>query len=1112
MNWSDWLGDANEVRETDEIKLAQGRALVRLPSIRKMLWLPAAVFWSKAGLLPFGVTVAGLGGHVITAGSVASASVASASVASASVASASVASASGLATGLPILSTLLFMLSLRGLNSHKTSKRGNVLGVLGALTGIGSAIILAPAISSSTLTAAALTAATASVVGLYVANTTEMEQMPELVAAFHSFTGLAAVLVGGGAFFAHPNPTSIAHSLETFIGVAVGAATFTGSLVAAGKLHGILPGRPIGISARNVAVPLSIVILGISGGVYCKAADFTARGLCLVGNVLLSGSIGTLAVLPVGGADMPVIVSLLNSLSGLATSAAGFMLENNLLVMTGALVASSGALLSDVMCRGINRSMVNVVMGGFGGGDSVAASGGPAEPVVEISSLGLVEVLKESRKILIVPGYGLAVARCQSKIAEIAKMLRSAGKDVVFGIHPVAGRLPGHMDVLLAEASVPYDIVQTLEEVNREISDYDVAIVLGANDIVNPATQSDQNSPIYGMPAIEVWKAKSCVVLKRSMATGYSGVENPLFHLQETRMLFGDAKRSLEDVERALIDGLAEFTGSGLQGAKKAVVVFPDEMEEARNPVLSLSTSSKTIGILNESTDAEKRVACSPKVVRKLIKSGFQVVYESDAGKAAGWADSEFLAAGAIVLTNAKAVIQKADIVLKINGINETEILSSEKPEDAEKIFIAVSLSPDTYSSLARQRLTAFNLSLVPRISRAQKLDSLTSMANIAGYRAVIEALHLLPRFSRTSATACGKLPAANVFVIGAGVAGLSAIATAKALGCNVVANDVRAACKEQVESMGARFLEILDESGDPPIQGEGKGGYATELADAFALAQKQTYAQALRNADVVICSAMIPGKAAPKLISKEMLQTMKPDAVVVDLAAPGGGNCELTKTGETVFEPVNRVRVIGRTNFTSDMPQQSSDLLGHNFLSFLELLGDGKVEISDPIVRQCLVTFDGQVAFPPPPMPSPVPAATVPETLNPIDPENAAVAEFLKSRGEEFAVALGLGAMLLLGLTADPRQVKLMGDFILSVLIGNFTVASVAPALHTPLISVTNAISGIIVVGGVVQLSGPLASGKVICSLLSVFFSLVNVTGGFAVSQRMLEMFKSEN
>eukprot|EP00928_Gymnodinium_smaydae_P026724 TRINITY_DN2089_c0_g1_i1.p1 TRINITY_DN2089_c0_g1~~TRINITY_DN2089_c0_g1_i1.p1 ORF type:complete len:707 (+),score=121.35 TRINITY_DN2089_c0_g1_i1:58-2178(+) len=449
---------------------------------------------------------------------------------------------------LSLASAVMFIGSIHGLNKHSTAQKGNMLGILATALGILS-VMGSPGFGDAELRFLA-TFGLAGIVGYKVASNVSMEDMPQLVAGFHSFVGLAAVLAGFAEFL-QPGPFSTMKALELFAGTAIGSMTFSGSIIAAGKLHGVIPGKPIIIDNRWLLNSLGLASSVTMGALFSTPAIY-ASGMgsaFLFGNTAIWAALGINMVLPVGGADMPVIVSLLNACSGLATSAAGFMLSNNLLTITGALVASSGTLLSDIMCRGINRSMTNVLIGGFGtseGTSAASAAGGQSGEVHEVSAASLAAELLEAKRVVIIPGYGLAVARCQNRLADVVSLLRQRGVTVHFAIHPVAGRLPGHMNVLLAEADVPYDIVREMEDINEDMASYDVAIVVGANDIVNPATQTDPSSPIYGMPAIEVWKCKSCVVLKRSMATGYSGVDNPLFYLENVRMLFGSAKQTVD--------------------------------------------------------------------------------------------------------------------------------------------------------------------------------------------------------------------------------------------------------------------------------------------------------------------------------------------------------------------------------------------------------------------------------------------------------------------------------------------------------------------------------------------------------------------------------------
>jgi NAD(P) transhydrogenase subunit beta len=399
-------------------------------------------------------------------------------------------------------------------------------------------------------------------VGLYAARVVKMTQMPELVALMHSLVGLAACLVGFANYIdpaAAANLTSAEkaiHEIEIYIGILIGAVTFSGSIIAFGKLSGKIGGKPLLLPARHWMNLAGLLVVIWFGGVFLHAETISSGMIALTVMTAIALLFGIHMVMAIGGADMPVVVSMLNSYSGWAAAATGFMLSNDLLIVTGALVGSSGAILSYIMCRAMNRNFISVIAGGFGtGGGAPAAACSDAQPageVVAVSAAETAELLREARNVIIVPGYGMAVAQAQHTVYEITQHLREKGVNVRFGIHPVAGRMPGHMNVLLAEAKVPYDIVMEMDELNEDFPDTDVAMVIGANDIVNPAAQDDPNSPIAGMPVLEVWKAKTSIVMKRSMASGYAGVDNPLFYKENNRMLFGDAKKMLDEVLVAL--------------------------------------------------------------------------------------------------------------------------------------------------------------------------------------------------------------------------------------------------------------------------------------------------------------------------------------------------------------------------------------------------------------------------------------------------------------------------------------------------------------------------------------------------------------------------------
>jgi NAD(P) transhydrogenase subunit beta len=460
---------------------------------------------------------------------------------------------SGIVSAAYIAASILFILSLGGLSNQESARRGNLFGIAGMALAIGATLIGGTPVSYGLVIALMAVGGAA---GGFVAARVEMTDMPQLVAMLHSFVGLAAVLVG---FASYLEPAGhfvgvekTIHDVEIFIGILIGAITLTGSVAAFGKLQGILTSRPVLIPGRHL---LNLII----------AAACAWLGYCFVGADSINGGIwpllamttlalifGVHMVLAIGGADMPVVISMLNSYSGWAAAATGFMLANDLLIVTGALVGSSGAILSYIMCRAMNRRFISVILGGFGtpkaSSDTIETDG----EAIAVSANETAELLTSAKTVVIVPGYGMAVAHAQHLVSELVDALKTRGVSARFAIHPVAGRMPGHMNVLLAEAKVPYDSVLEMDEINEDFPTTDVVLVIGANDIVNPAAQEVPDSPIAGMPVLEVWKAATTIVLKRSMATGYAGVDNPLFYRENTRMLFGDAKQSISEVLSAL--------------------------------------------------------------------------------------------------------------------------------------------------------------------------------------------------------------------------------------------------------------------------------------------------------------------------------------------------------------------------------------------------------------------------------------------------------------------------------------------------------------------------------------------------------------------------------
>jgi len=454
-----------------------------------------------------------------------------------------------------LVAGVLFILALRGLSSPDSSRRGNQFGMIGMTIAVLTTLGAHPPTDAVSWALVVGGIAIGGGVGAVIARRVPMTSMPELVAAFHSLVGMAAVLVAAGAFYApaafdigtegHIHQASL---IEMSLGAAIGAVTFTGSVIAFLKLSGRMSGKPILLPGRhiiNIALALALIFFIYGFYVSQSAMDFWLI-------IAISLTLGVLMIVPIGGADMPVVISMLNSYSGWAAAGIGFTLGNSALIITGALVGSSGAILSYIMCKGMNRNFFSVILGGFGGEVAGPASGAEQRPVKLGSAEDAAYILKNSTKVIIVPGYGMAVAQAQHALREMADKLKKEGVEVKYAIHPVAGRMPGHMNVLLAEANVPYDEVFELEDINSEFAQADVAFVIGANDVTNPAAEDDKTSPIYGMPVLQVWKAGTVMFIKRSLASGYAGIDNPLFYRDNTMMLLGDAKKMTESIVKAL--------------------------------------------------------------------------------------------------------------------------------------------------------------------------------------------------------------------------------------------------------------------------------------------------------------------------------------------------------------------------------------------------------------------------------------------------------------------------------------------------------------------------------------------------------------------------------
>lgn len=455
-----------------------------------------------------------------------------------------------------LIAGVLFILALRGLSSPATSRQGNLMGMSGMAIAIATTLAGHPPADLLGWVLVIAGIAIGGFIGAVIAKKVPMTSMPELVAAFHSLVGMAAVLVAAGAFYApgafdigEPGNIHAQSLVEMSLGVAIGALTFTGSVIAFLKLSGRMSGAPILLPARHV-VNIALGVIMFAAIIYMVITQSEVAFWVITGVALL---LGILIIVPIGGADMPVVISMLNSYSGWAAAGIGFTLGNSALIITGALVGSSGAILSYIMCKGMNRSFISVILGGFGGETAAAGGGGGEQRPAKLGSADdAAFIMKNASKVIIVPGYGMAVAQAQHALREMADSLKKEGVEVKYAIHPVAGRMPGHMNVLLAEANVPYDEVFELEDINSEFAQADVAFVIGANDVTNPAAEEDPSSPIYGMPVLQVWKAGTVMFIKRSLASGYAGIDNPLFYRDNTMMLLGDAKKMTENIVKAM--------------------------------------------------------------------------------------------------------------------------------------------------------------------------------------------------------------------------------------------------------------------------------------------------------------------------------------------------------------------------------------------------------------------------------------------------------------------------------------------------------------------------------------------------------------------------------
>jgi len=1056
-----------------------------------------------------------------------------------------------------------FVLCLMNLSKVSSSKMGMLYGVIGMIC------LIAGYWADNTYTYGdgrwliAASMLPGIVFGIWSSVSVEIVALPELVGAYNGFGGLAAALEAIGLYL-DPNATYLVRggrnineqtssmlwvqAIALILSIVIGMMTFTGSTVACLKLHGTIASKPRIVPFRWGVTVVLFAGMAIFGALsFSGGQDWNDRGLGIAFIVIvaiLASIYGVMGVMAIGGGDMPVSISFLNSLSGFSTSAAGFMLSNKALVVSGAFVGCSGIILTLVMCIAMNRSISNVLIGGFGDGAGTKKKAKKIEgTATEINSDGVVDLLMAAKSLIIVPGYGMAMAHAQHAIADLTKKLRARGKNVRFAIHPVAGRLPGHMNVLLAEAHVPYDITFAMDDINQDFPDTDIALVLGANDTVNPAAQTDPDSPIAGMPVLEVWKAKKSITMKRSLRVGYAGVDNPLFVNENNVMYLGDAKKSLEKLLASLGEtddnGVNKLNGD-IESAKQKVVkidpFFTQISELQQKTILKVGVCTEIAG------DGEKRVAIVPEIAKRLLKSGIQIFIESTAGEGGGFYDTEYTLMGCHILGSAQEVYNTVDVIVKIRepqmhpatGKHEIDMLGAGKT-----MISFVGPRTDKGKALMDKAVKAgINLlavDAIPRISRAQSLDVLSSQAKIAGYRSVIEAANEYQRFFNGEVTAAGNFAASKVLVVGAGVAGLSAITTASSMGAIVRAFDTRLECKEQVESLNGEFLVLnfKDEDG-----GDSGTGYAKVMSDDFIKKEMEMFREQAKECQIIITTAAIPGRPAPKLIMKDAVDNLAPGSVIVDLAGATGGNCELTRPGETyVYD--NRVTIIGTTDLISRMSWQASSMYSNNMANLFDLLcPESKskelatdkelpavttksffIDMVDPVIRGMTCVHNSTITWPPPESVTKTSAQggkkDEAETTAKKPPPKPSIFSKrvidLCSFGEVIGfILIGL-FFVVLGFFAPVSFVTQLLYFILAGFLGCYLIWAVEPALFSPLMSISNSLSGVVILGGILMVSGERGSPSNVLGCCAIAVASINVFGGFAVSYRMLLMFKKE-
>ncbi len=1067
-----------------------------------------------------------------------------------------------------MIASVLFIFSLSGLKKAESSRKGVFFGVCGMTLAIVSSVFLREFHSQyGKMFAATIPGA---IVGITLASIVNMLQVPQMIASLHSFVGAAATFVGFSNYFLlSQEAPSVLRDVETYVGIFIGVVTFAGSVIAALKLAEV-GGGDFGEFVfrlgwfRHLLNILAFSITIIAGIIFC-IDDTWVLGLYI--NVAMGIFIGAYMALAVGAADMPVIISMLNSYSGWATAASGFLLNNNVLVVTGAVVGSSGAILSYIMCTAMNRSLFQVLLSRFGGGATGPRVKTPEVATNEVNSQQVYEILKSANDIIIVPGYGMAAGKGQQQVGQLAKLMKKQGKKVRFCLHPVAGRMPGHMNILLSEAKVPINMMFELSNINQDFEKADVALVVGCNDTVNPAAY-EEGSPIFGMAVCDVWKAKKVVVMKRKRAgVGFAGIDNKMFDYQNTGMYLGELNQRFAEL-LALMEN--QYSGAevkiAMEGPKrpeeKKAVAAPKPAETVLSPEeLAHYKTYKTIGVPKEVGKNEKRVALIPKVALKMRQMGFAIKVEKGAGEEAGFTDKDYEMVGAQIVPTEE--VWKCEIVIKIREPLPHPTLGVHEAELAKDTGLLVcGIDPAAHKEAMgmlqkHEKLAVWSMRCVPRITRAQKLDTLSSMGKLDGYRAVIEAFNHFRGFAGPQFTAAGKIDPARVFVIGCGVIGLAAIGTAVGLGAKVEAFDARQKGRSDGESAGAEIVIDEDLKMD---EGAGTGGYAKEMGADYYDRQRAFFKRVLKDCDIVVSTARVPGMSKLVLITEETVRSMKRGSVIMDVS---GMNCALTRESEYYVDQESGVTISGITTFVGTMPGQASELYSNNMYNLVEELckipknknnnaSNFTLDVADEIVNEALIIQDMKVRWVPyhlrvkqeeqkkakgeAKVEAKKEEALIrrPEKRGQavIDmkemPTTTALSEKLLERkgpSEEEEKVATMDAkssstivismtVLAIGLAYSTNYAFMMNFliFTLALIIGYIVVWGVDPLLHASLMSETNAISGIIYIGAMLQLYGYNGSFQTpnVLGALALFFASINVFGGFVLTDKMLSMISA--